>query len=244
MAVSTGTAILGAAGIGALAGGSKKSGSTQTNVVQDTSPWEPQQGYLQGLMSNAYDVYSKPQYQYNGPKVAGDATRTLQGTLRGDYLTPDSNPFLGQYVNDALGLVKSNFAGQYGGQAGANLGNSGYQEMLTRTLANTALPIYANAYSQERQNQLNATQMASAMDEANVRAPFAPQRAYQQIVGQNYGSSGTQQTQQPYFTNPLATAMGLGIGGLSLYNGMNQAGMFAPSGGTGMSMLGSFPTFA
>jgi hypothetical protein len=38
----------------------------------------------------------------------------------------------------------------------------------------------------------------------------------------------------------------MGIGGLSLYNGMNQAGLFGSpaSAGTGMSMLGSFPTFA
>jgi hypothetical protein len=178
-----------------------KQGTIDTN--SSSSPWAPQQPYLTDLFSRAQGAVNNP---YSGPALSPAATGQLQDTINGKYLDPSLNPALQGYVNDALGLAKSQFAGQYGGPAGANLGNSGYQEMLTRTLANTALPIYANAYGQERQNQLQAAQAAPGIDTANRTSPFAPLLAYQQLIGGNYGSQGTQQ--QPFYQNQTATTLG------------------------------------
>lgn len=197
-----------------------------TTAVQNSAPWIGAQSYLNDAFRQAQGVF------YNGSPISysadggpgtpvpfsgihGQGVEQLGATIRGDYLNPSSNPFLGQYVNDALGQVKSNFAGQYGGAAGGNLGNSGYQEMLTRTLANTALPIYANAYNTERQNQLNATQLAGSYQ-------FAPLQAYTSIL--NGAGGGTTTTQQPYFTNPAAGALGMGLAGAQIYGALNQPG--------------------
>jgi hypothetical protein len=207
------TAIAGGAALGLL-GGSKKSGNiTQTNLPSPA---------MQEVHANASNIFNNPKYNYRGPMLAGGATQNLQSTIRGDYLNPASNPFLGQYVNDALGLVKSNFAGQYGGQAGGNLGNSGYQEMLTRTLANTALPIYSNAYNQERQNQLQASQLAPGMDTHNVQAPFTELQAFGQLAGGGGSSS------QPYYTNPIGGALGGALAGGQLFGMMGGGGLTNP----------------
>jgi hypothetical protein len=275
MAVGTGTAILGAAGIGALTG--KKGGSTTS--TQSNAPWWGAQPEMLDSMAEARRYYNQGPFNYvanqspftqqaqnlavqratDPNSLVAQSQGLLGNTIRGQYLSPESNPHLKASVQDALGLAGSAFAKQYGGAAGQNLGNSGYQEALARGLGATATNAYANAYGQERQNQLNAMGMAPTMDYANI-APLANVGAQQEALakaqfmspwenlknwqGSIMNQGGQSTTQTPYFQNPLATAMGLGIGGLSLYNGMNQAGMFAPSGGTGMSMLGSFPTFA
>jgi hypothetical protein len=219
------TAIGVGAGLGLL-GGSKKSGN-QTST-QTSAPWVGVQPYLGGLYQGARNTVAD---SYKNPLLSQDATNQFRSTINGDYLNPASNPFLGQYVNDALGLVKSNFAGQYGGQAGGNLGNSGYQEMLTRTLANTALPIYANAYNTERQNQLQASQMAPAMD----AAPFAPLREYSAILQNAPGGSTT--TSQPFFTNPAAGALGVALAGGQLF------GMMGGRQGTNPFSFGGIPGY-
>jgi hypothetical protein len=277
MAVSTGTAILGAAGIGALTG--KKGGSTTT--TQNSAPWIGQQPYLSDVFERAQGLADRGPFSYapsaftsqaqqiqaqralDPNSAVGRAQGVLGDTISGRYLSPDSNPHLKASVQDALGLAGSAFAGQYGGAAGQNLGNSGYQEALARGLGATATNAYANAYGQERQNQLNAMQLAPTLGMADVaqlgqvgaaqdalaqqqfNSPWENLSKYQAAISGNFGGQGSSQT--PYYQNPLATAMGLGIGGLSLYNGMNQAGMFgsaAPSAAPGISMLGSFPTFA
>jgi hypothetical protein len=212
MAVSTGAAILGSAAIGAL-GGSKKSGS-QT-ATQNSAPWGPQQTYLKTLFGGARNTLNNG---YEGPMLAPGATEQLQNTISGQYLNPSSNPFLQQSVNDALGLAKTQFAGQYGGQAGGNLGNTGYQEMLMRTLGNVATNAYGNAYGQERQNQLQASQVAPSFDIANMQSPFAPLQAYQGLVGGNYGGSST--SSQPIYTNPAAGALGGALAGGQLFGMM------------------------
>lgn len=199
MAVGTGTAILGSAALGML-GGSKKSGSSTS--TQSSAPWVGVQPYLGGLYQGSRNAVLRN--AGSAFPLFDQGAEQIGSTVRGDYLNPSSNPFLQNYVNDALGQVKSQFAGQYGGQAGGNLGNSGYQEMLTRTLANTALPIYANAYNTERQNQLQASQLAPQL-------AYQPLREYSAALQNAPG--GTSTTSQPFFTNPVAGALGGALAG-------------------------------
>jgi hypothetical protein len=213
MAIGTGAAILGGAALGAL-GGSKKSGNVTS--TQNSGPWAGAQPYLNDAFRQAQGIfYGGAPIGYGDGKprdfagIHGQGVDQLSSTIRGDYLNPSSNPFFSGAVNDALGLAKSQFAGQYGGQAGGNLGNSGYQEMLMRTLGNLSTNAFADNYSRERQNQLNATQLASNYQ-------FAPAQAYASIV--NGAPGGTSTTSQPYFTNPLGGALGGAMAGLQLYN--------------------------
>jgi len=191
---------------------------------------------LQGIQLGA-------QRGLNGSPVQNAADQQLQSTIGGNYLTPDTNPYLSGAVNDALGLAKSQYAGMYGGPAGTNLSNTGFQEGLQRTLANTALPIYAGAYQTGREDQLRAAALApnaSAQDFLNLGAlqqAGQTQDAYQQALVnaqqlafnapwtnlQNFqnivsgGQGGITSGQSPYFTNPMANALGLGTGALNLY---------------------------
>lgn len=94
--------------------------------------------------------------------------QALEDTLSGKYLSPDSNPYLSQYYDQAKNKVmeslrdmNDNVNSQFNAR-GLYYG-SARQEALQKqadkaaeTLANMATNIYGNAYSQERQNQLNA----------------------------------------------------------------------------------------
>jgi hypothetical protein len=148
--------------------------------------------------------------------LTAQSQRQLGDTISGKYLDPKTNPYLEGSVNDALGLAKSQFLGLYGGGAGNNVGNSGFQEQLARTLANTALPAYQNAYAQERQNQLNAMNLAPPMDYANInplmtvgasqdarnkaafQSPWENLARYQASITGNYGGVGVGTREQPW----------------------------------------------
>jgi hypothetical protein len=147
--------------------------------------------YLPSALTGAQGVFNS-----GGNGLFGAAENQVKSTLAGDYLNPQSNPYLKSSVQDALGLAGSAFAGQYGGGAGNNLGNSGYQEGLARTLGQVATNAYSNAYGQERQNQLSAVPMAARLPYANVsgyEAALAP--------GLSFGTqSGFGNNEQPYYT--------------------------------------------
>lgn len=228
---------------GSLFGGSAKTVQTSSN----TSPWAPQQPYLQDVFGQAQNLFNRGSYQSpflsqmqqqgtdpNSATALGQ--RQLSSTIQGNYLTPDSNPYLKSSVQDALGLAGSAFAGQYGGAGGNNLGNSGYQEGLARTLGQVATNAYGQAYGQERQNQLAASQAAPGVDMGRLgminAADMATQQAYmspwsnlanyKNAVSGNYG--GQTQAQEPYSSNPLANILGLGLGGFGLGKGLGLFG--------------------
>lgn len=204
------------------------------------------------------------------------------GTLRGDYLSVDSNPYLQGAVQKAIDQAKMGVSKQFSGD---NYGGSANQEWLGRAIADTAAPIYAQNYQQERDRMMNAgalTQQgyeqergrqllassaapqldaakyqdidrlasAGAAQEARGQAeigaaqqqfgaPWDTLTRYQQGIAGGAAAGGQSATagQSPYFSNPLASALGLGIGGLSLYNGLGKAGLFgggAAAGGGGL----------
>lgn len=222
-------------------------GSTGTTQTQ-SAPWSVQQPYLADTFAQAQGLYNRGPYQSpftssiiqqgtNPNSATALGQQQLASTIQGNYLTPDTNPYLKASVQDALGLAGSTFAGQYGGPAGANLNNSGYQEALARGLGAVATNAYSNAYQQERGNQLAASQAAPGIDQGRIAnlnaADLAAQQAYmspwsnlanyRNAVAGAYG--GTQQT--PYFTNPASNAIGLGIGAgtiYSLFGGSKPAG--------------------
>lgn len=266
-------------------GGSQPSGTTSTNTIQQSDPWSGVQPYLQNVFGQGQSLYNRG--PYSGPYIGSQSPYTqqataalaqrgatgsplvsaaqneLQNTINGQYLDPNNNPAFKSAVGDALGLAGSTFAGQYGGAAGSNLSNSGYQEGLTRTLGQLATNAYSQQYNTNRQQQLQATQLAptlAAQDYTDIgaigqagatqdarsqaeamaqqqqyNAPWANLQQYAQSLsgGQGYGSTSGSSS-QPYFTNPMANALGMGIGAAGLYNmGTSGAGggLFGALGG-------------
>lgn len=256
-------AAVAAAGVGVVGGALLSDGSRQagtTTVNQD--PWSGQQPYLRDLFSQAQSQQRSgllaPANPYtaqaaiqtanlaNDPNgLIANAQRQLGQTLGGSYLSPTSNPYLQGYVQQALDQVKQNVNSQFRGD---NFGSSANQEFLAKTLANTALPIYAQNYANERQNQLNAATAAPGLQGANAAQlagagqllqtqldlPYTGLTRYQGLIGgQQYGST----TSAPYYRNPLAEAAGGALTGLQLYNAFS-----GPKQGGGY--FGGAPNFA
>lgn len=222
------------------------------------APWATQQEPLFQLFHNAGRLYNQGSFNYAASpytqqaqgmtantaldpnSLTNQSQRQLGDTISGKYLDPKTNPYLEGSVNDALGLAKSQFLGLYGGDAGQNIGNSGFQEQLARTLANSALPAYQNAYSQERQNQLNAMNLAPQFDYANANAlagvgaqdearalqqynsPWQTLGQYQGAIAGNYG--GVTDYQQPYQSQLWNTTNNMAFGPFGQGNGPQMYG--------------------
>lgn len=241
-----------------------KGGGKTVETRQDTSPWGPQQAYLTDLFSRAQGLYGQgPQQYFPGQTVAAQSPNTQQAlarmsasandpnsltnqaagqfgkTIQGDYLNADSNPYLKGAVNDTMNQVQSRVAGTFGTRGGNNYGSSAHQEWLGRSLADAALPIYAQNYETERGRQLNAAQYAPQAEAAgwqqlgqagvlqdaqqqrlidaekarfdfNQQSPWDALQRYQGAVAGNYG--GMTNATQPYQrSNDFLNAAGLGL---------------------------------
>ncbi len=184
--------------LGALGGSQKPAGTTTT--VQDIPDWlKP---YVMGNLGAA--TTKATQLGAETP-LLGPGQAEMMKTINGDYLNPGTNPYLKDTVDQALGQARSQFNSQYANIAGGgdNLTNSGFQEGLTRNLANTALPFYNQNYQTERGRQLGAATAAPDYTTSQYNAAFSPFTAYSNLT-RGLG----QQTTQPYFTNPMAGALG------------------------------------
>lgn len=286
-----------AAAVGAM--NSMDSGGGSTTSTGTNDPWGPQRGYLQDIFAQARDLQAKgPTSYYPGSTVADQSPFTQQAiqrmagsatnpgsltnqslaqwqkTVNGDYLSADSNPYLKGAVDKVLGDVQGRVNSQFGTYGGNNFGSSGHQEWLGRNLAETALPIYAQNYQQERARQVNASQLGPGMeaagwqglnqagaatdaygqkqiDAAKARfdfgqtSPWDTLQRYQSAISGNYG--GIQSQSNPYFgANPLLNALGAGSAGLGLYNQTKQATQQQQlAGNTNYDSKGDFtPTYS
>ena len=257
MAIGTGAAILGSAAIGALAskGGSKQGGTTTAS----NAPWGPAQQPLhqnmlmaQGMVNNpnpllTQGVNAQAQRAMNGNPLNQAAQGNAMQTLQGDFLGPNSNPYLRDTVNQAMGDARSQINGQF---AGDNYGSSAHQEWLSKGLMQQALPMYNQNYQAERQRQMGAQALSPTlanqdyMDIGQLQAAGNSQwdqlGRYQGLIQNTAGMGGTQS--QPYFQNNAASMMGGALGGMALYNGMNQGGLLGGSSPqyTGYGMQGDY----
>lgn len=87
----------------------------------------------------------------------------------------------------------------------------------------------ANALMMAGQSQEQRSQMEANAQQQAYNAPWQNLQNYYNIINGQYG--GTQQS--PYYTNPLASLMGLGLGGLGMYNMGQTAGLWGAGAGAG-----------
>jgi hypothetical protein len=238
--------------------------------TSSSSPWSVQQGYLHDLFGYGKQLYQNGPTTYqasplttqaqsivsgnsNPNSLYGQSQSQLGDTISGKYLDPNTNPYLSSSVNDALGLAKTQFAGLYGGPAGQNVGNTGFQEQLARTLGQTATNAYAGHYGQERQNQLNAAQLGGQFDlsqanalsqlgqqdlqlqRMNALSPWANLAGYQGAVAGNYGGVGVSQ-------NPWSSQLFERLDPLNPSN--SNGGILGMSGGAGQEAGAGMAMFA
>lgn len=186
------------------------SGSTTTNV---TGPPEFVRPYWEANILGGQQLSQRPLELYGGQGVAGfspeqlagqemmtnralqgnpligQANQQLSSTMAGDYLRPESNPYLQANVNQALGDVSKQFqtgpmanamaqfqrGGAFGGSAHQEY-MQGQQKQLGDTLGGIASQMYGQNYAQERQNQIGATGMADRYGNADYQDALALQQ--------------------------------------------------------------------
>lgn len=185
-------------------GGGKGGDSGGSTTIQKADPWSGVQPYITDYLQLGQQTTRNPFQFYNGDTVAGfspeqeagfslatqralagsptlnAANQNITSTLQGNYLSPDSNPYLRANVDRALGDVQTRVNSQFNNP---NFGGSAHQELLTRNLADTASQMYGQNYSQERQNQLNAAGQAIPL----AGADYLDAQALQGVGAQRQG---------------------------------------------------------
>ncbi|HIG17797.1 MAG TPA: tail fiber domain-containing protein [Candidatus Handelsmanbacteria bacterium] len=170
---------------------------------QSSKPWIEQQPFLKEIYGLAQGLHGQGPYEYGPDRVAGfdpassqgqyqaeqramkgspllrDAQGEMRKTLSGEYLSPESNPWLsGMYDAGARGMTRnfqqtvmptlnSRFAmGRTQQDAGQNAQTAAMgraQGQLATGLGDLAQNLYGGAYSGERNRMGQMAQMAPAM---------------------------------------------------------------------------------
>lgn len=184
-------------------------GGTKKTTVEN-APWAPAQSHLKGLYKSAQEAFNATNQQtYGGQTLAGptqaqrDAVNQVKGLapqlsagaqpmqdlalsqLRGDWLSPDTNPYISQVAQAAINPVQQAFdanrlaindrsisSGAYGG-ARQDLQQERALDNFTRAAGDITAGIYGQNYANERgimQNSGQLLEMANALAMAGPTA--------------------------------------------------------------------------
>ena len=248
-------------------GGGGGSEQSQTTTV---TPWSGVQPYITDYLKQAQGQNKTP-FQFNaGDQIApfspeqqyglaGTTQRAIQGspvnlaaqnnaygTLQGDYMSPDSNPWLKQNVGQAMDDVQTRVNSQFNN---SNFGGSAHQELMTRNLGSTAAGMYGDNYQQERGRQMQAQALAPGLAETDYRDMQAlmgvgdvRRGLSQDYLNQanNLFTNNVQYPQQQLDAYGRAVGLGMGVGSNQTSTGPNpyQSSPIAGAIGGGLAGYG------
>ena len=229
-------------GGGGDSGGGGGGQPATTTTISKSEPPAYVQPYSEDLMKRAGDLSKQPYQAYTGERIAGltpehtsalgaitnramsgspvmnAAAQNLYDTASGAYMSPDSNPYLKQTVDTAMGDAATKVNSQF---SGSNYGTTANQEVLGRTMGDVAGNLYGQNYQNERTNQLRTAMFAPQFAESDYRDAQALlgvgdiyRDQSQQGLNQQYEQWMNQQ-QWPYqqmdvLANAIRTSMGGG----------------------------------
>lgn len=127
-----------------------------------------------------------------GSELVGQSQDLLGRTIGGEFLSPDSNPFLQQTFNRAADLTRGRLDTEFAG-AGRNLGAQ--QPARSQELQDLASNIFGGNFQQERNRQVGAIGQSQQFDPLNM--------FINRIAGLIPGAGGTTSSQQPVFRQGL-----------------------------------------
>lgn len=223
-----------------LCKGGGSSAPATTTTISKSEPPAFVQPWSEKLMGRGAALSETPYQAYTGQKLAdispetmygleATANRAIQGsplmtatqqnqlaTVQGDFMSPDSNPYLQANVQRALGDVQSRVNSQFGG---TNFGTTAHQETLARALGDQANQMYGANYANERTNQMRAAMFAPQLAQADYADASAllgvgdAYRALQQEQLNQALADWTEMQQDPYkkldtLASTIATASG------------------------------------
>lgn len=177
--------VLGAIGNFLFGNGNTSTSKAVSNTT--TGPYSPAVPYINDSLAKTSALYSggapqiSPLEQHGYDAVTAvadhpssaftDAGSQLDKTISGQYLTPDTNPYLADIAKrvgaEALQTTNTTF----GGAGRSNSGLAGYS--AGKGVGDALTNLYGNEYNQERANQLTATGMAPGYEQARYLGPQA-----------------------------------------------------------------------
>jgi len=234
------------------------------NLFQSSTPnFYPKQTYTNFAPETTAAMKLATARSLNNPLLASSQSE-INKILQGNYLSPTSNPYSQALYDQIAGDVTSGVQSQFA--KGGRLGSGANQEILARELGKVGTQVYGDQYNRERENMMNATQLApqlaqadytdiqalagigqqhEAMDMAKIqdamaRFDFEQQKPYYKLR-EYLGSIGanvptTTSVTKPQFRNTGAGLLGGAMQGYQLGQNFGMGGMGAAAGG----ILGGF----
>ena len=234
------------------------------NMFQSASPnFYPNQTYTDFAPESNAAMQLATNRALNNPLLASSQSE-INNILQGNYLDPSTNKYSQQLYDQIAGDVTSGVQSQFS-KAG-RLGSAANQEVLASELGKLGTQVYGDQYNRERENMVNATQIApqlaqadytdiqalggigqqkEAMDMAKIqdamaRFDFEQQKPYYKLR-EYLGSIGanvptTSSVTKPVFRNTGAGLLGGAMQGYQLGQNFGMGGLGAIGGG----LLGGF----
>jgi hypothetical protein len=203
-------AVMGALGGGLLGGLGGSGGPAGTTTTEEGIP-----DWLMPYVKPTLDKYSTTVQNYNTDPygVMPSAMQEFQKTLQGNYLDPSTNKWLEQYYKLGAERIKGTIAPSFGHMQAFG-SHSGYNEALSRGLADFSVGLYGGNYQKERDRQSQMTALAPSFLTGASQSAFAPYQGYLNTVG-----SLGKKTQQPYFQgSDMQNILGGAVTGWGLGN--------------------------
>lgn len=192
-----------------LFGGSKKTNEQTSSGTQTRSPYAPTIPYINDFLNDATVMYNggSPYFSQtegtgyglldkmvaDGPSAQYKAAdKTLTDTASGQYLTPDTNPYLADIAKRVSGIAGATTNATFGGRGRANSGLAGYY--AGKAVGDSLTDMYGSVYENERGRQQTASMDAPDFEKSRYDAPQALISAGQNIssrpfdITDRYGS--------------------------------------------------------
>lgn len=217
-----------------LFGGTTKTTSATSSGTTDVDPYAPVipaindyiskiSGLYEGtpmfsdLESQGYDALAATAASGQGDVTAAIAKNNE--TINGDFLTPDTNPYLADIATRISGIAGAQSAGMFGGKGRSSGGLAGYYS--GKAVGDSLTDLYGQNYEAERGRQQQAIGQAPGLAQAAYTTPQALISAGQNVSARPFdiaqqqggilaqigrlGQQGTTSGQQQNYTN--ATGM-------------------------------------
>jgi len=175
---------------GSLFGGKKKktkTSSTQTiNTATTQAPYSPVIPHLDTYLADTAALYTggapqisaMEQQGYDAVKAAAAAPSGISGaiaennkTLSGQYLTPDTNPYLADIAKRVSGIAGSNANSAFAGRGRSGSGLAGYY--AGKGVGDSLTDLYGSAYEAERGRMGSAVAAAPGLEAGKYVTPQA-----------------------------------------------------------------------
>jgi len=198
--------------LGGALGGLNAAGQPRSvTTTQDVPEW--QRPYITDLFDRAKTTLNNvtsPEVQNYHAYLMGGGFDQLDRTVRGEYLRPESNPYLQGVLDIGAGRIRQSADSLFSGAG--RYGSGAHQGVLGRNIGDFSTGLLNQNYQAERGRQFSATMGMPDYISGAYGAAFAPLNNYGNIVRSPVGSTMT----SPNHTSVLGSAASGALGGYTL----------------------------